>query len=87
MIYGKLTNDKDNIVEQFSTYVTGVCPELPKYIPINRREPSEYLQGNLVNSFFADPASNEQIKTIIFNLRTSSARYDDIKPRYCKTII
>ena len=78
LIDGKLTKTKKFIAVQFYKYFTSIGPELADKIPLVSANPDDYLQGAYRYSMFLSPATPDEIKRIIQNLKNSSPGWDGI---------
>ena len=70
-------NDKKRIAESFNSFFVNVGPNLAKNIPSDSRSPTGYMERN-PSSMAVIPASQNEIITIINNLKQSSPGWDDI---------
>ena len=76
-------NDKKRIAESFNSFFVNVGPNLAKNIPSDSRSPTGYMERN-PSSMAVIPASQNEIITIINNLKQSSPGWDDISPSTVK---
>ena len=73
-----MVSDKQEIVNTFNEYFTGVGYNLANSIlPVESR-PQNYLKGHYPNSFFATPVTVDEVMCCIRNMKTGSEGHDNI---------
>ena len=70
--------DSKEIAENFNQYFTSIANQLSENINQPNISFSSYLPEPVPHSFFLRPVLPTEIKTVINNLKSSSAGYDDI---------
>ena len=83
MIDKKSCDDKKVISESFNRYFLNIGPTLAKDIPHSDQNPNMYVKNNK-NSMHVKDVTQEEIQSIVKNLKDSSPGYDDICPKYVK---
>ena len=76
-INNTVCNDKKRIAESFNSFFVNVGPNLAKNIPSDSPSPTGYMERN-PSSMAVIPVSQNEIITIIKNLKQSSPGWDDI---------
>ena len=82
-INNTVCNDKKRIAESFNSFFVNVGPNLAKNIPSDSRSPTGYMERN-PSSMAVIPASQNEIITIINNLKQSNPGWDDISSSIVK---
>ncbi len=81
-----IENDKE-IANGFNKFFVNVGPSLADKIPVQDIEPTSYLGGNFLNTFFLTPCTPDEIISITKNLKNSAAGFDNIKTEIIKHVI
>ena len=81
---GSITTDKMSVSEHFNDFFTNIGPNLAKSIPHVKRMPMTYLGDALQETIFLDPATCEEINSIVSNLKNNATGSDDISAVYLK---
>ena len=86
IIEGSLTKDPELISEAFNNYFTEIGPKLASKIKkgIN---PMSYLSSNIENSMFLPHIDENEISTIIKNIKNGSPGWDNLPPVLFKSCI
>ena len=83
-INNMVCNDKKRIAESFNSFFVNVGPNLAKNIPSDSRSPTSYMERNPCGMAVI-PASQNEIITIIKNLKQISPGWDDISSSIVNT--
>jgi hypothetical protein len=84
LINGSKTSNGQTIVNSFNKYYTNIGPNLAKSAPQTNKDPLSYIKHTSKNTLFLSPVNDDEIKTIIRNLKNSSPGYDGIKGNILK---
>lgn len=68
--------DKRSICEQLNTYFINVGPTLSAQLPIHRNsDPSKYIRGTFLNSFFFSPIHEYEVRDLIVILKENKSTF------------
>ena len=76
--------DKKNIVEYFNDFFVNVGPNISTKIPKTERSPQFYLKGNYVESFYAAPATREELFILFNNIKATACGWDKLDAKVVK---
>jgi hypothetical protein len=80
----RITDHKD-IAEEFNNYFVNIGPKLASAIPASNAH--SLPPNNLVNSFYMEPTTPQEISSIIKSMKPkTSCGYDGISPKFIKQI-
>ena len=82
-----ITTNKTLISDKFNDFFTSIGPSLAKKIPQQNVSPMEYMQEKLVNSMFMEPVKEDEVTTIISNLKNSAPGHDEITAGTLKGVL
>jgi len=82
---GQVFADGQDIVEHFNNYFCNVASDLDINIPITEVEPLQYLGSSNVNSMFALPSSDAEVKSVIGELKLKGCNIYSIPTFIFKT--
>ena len=83
-IENKDVNDKEIIANKFNEFYVNIGPTLARNIPSGRCEPISYIKNGIVNSIFLRSVNENEVVTILKDMKSSSPGWDDISPRIVK---
>ena len=83
-IENKDVNDKEIIAKKFNEFYVNIGPTLARNIPSGRCEPISYIKNGIVNSIFLRSVNENEVVTILKDMKSSSPGWDDISPRIVK---
>ena len=84
---GNLISDPKQISNEFCSYFSTVGSKLASKIPNSNKNPETYLTGNYLNSFYMSPTDEDEVKQIIFSLKSKkSCGKDGISNIFLKSI-
>ena len=86
MYYREIIKDPELISEAFNNYFTEIGPQLASTIK-KRINPMSYLSSNIENSMFLPHIDENEISTIIKNIKNSSTCWDNLPPVLFKSCI
>ena len=75
---GQTTADKQIISEKFNDFFVSIGPNLAHKIPNQAQSPLSYLGNRLSNTIFLEPVSEEEVYSIVTNLKNSAPGYDEV---------
>ena len=75
---GQITADKQIISEKFNDFFVSIGPNLAHKIPNQAQSPFSYLGNRLSNTIFLEPVSEEEVYSIVTNLKNSVPGYDEV---------
>ena len=83
-------NDKDitdplEIAEHFNNFFVNIEPFTAAKIPRSLNDPSHYMKGNYIESFYTTPVTQEELDLIIRNLKDSSNGWDELNAQVIKS--
>ena len=76
----KIVSDKKAISDGFNSFFVNVGPDLAKNIPLTKKSCTEFLTNRNSNSMFLHPVTEEEIKSVIKNLKISSPGWGSVSP-------
>ena len=82
-----ITTNKTLISDKFNDFFTSIGPSLAKKIPQQNVSPMEYMKEKLVNSMFMEPVKEDEVTTIISNLKNSAPGHDEITAGTLKGVL
>ena len=85
-INNKTVSNKSDIASAFNKYFVGIGPSLSQKIPVSDSSPSSYIHNHNVNSIFLKPVLENEVKSLIKNLKSSSPGWDNISADIIKTM-
>ena len=83
---GNEINDHKEVSELFSTYFANIATTLDNDIPLSHKSPLDYLNNPTPNSFYLNPLSTQECKTIINKLKNSNYGRNSISTKLLKII-
>jgi hypothetical protein len=84
IINGSKTSNGQIIANSFNKYYTNIGPNLAKSIPQTNKDPISYIEHATDHTLFLNPTTDSEIKTILKNIKNSSAGYDNIHGKILK---
>ena len=81
ILNGNITADKTKIADGFNKFFVNVGPTLSSKIPSDNRSPTTYMKNKVDESMFIAPVVDEEIISIIKNLKNGSSGWDNISTR------
>ena len=70
----------------FNDFFTNIGINLAKNIPNATQDPSYYLLGSFVDSMYLSPVTENEVSSLIKNLKNSAAGWDDLAPKQMKIV-
>ena len=88
-IQGDIEISNPNVIaNKFASYFTNIGNNLSKAIPATNKNFKSYLDRNFVDSFFMNPTTPDEIKSITLSLKNNnSCGYDNINIKVIKAAI
>ena len=84
---GNCCTDKNNIVNHFNEYFTGIDTNLNAKLPLTAQDPTHFINNNSVN-FFSAPTCPAEIINIVISAKSKKAcGYDNIDPYVVQQVI
>ena len=77
---GNVISEKTQISNSFNSFFVNIGPTLARKIPKDSRSPAIYLTKTVNDSMLIIPALQEEITSIIKNLKMGSPGWDSISP-------
>ena len=81
-----VVSDKVKICNMFNDFFTNIGINLAKNIPNAIHDPSYYLRGSFVDSMYLSPVTENEVSSLIKNLKNSAAGWDDLAPKQMKIV-
>ena len=75
---GQITADKQIISEKFNDFFVSIGSNLAHKIPNQAQSPLSYHGNRLSNTIFLEPVSEEEVYSIVTNLKNSAPGYDEV---------
>ena len=79
------TTDKQIIADGFKSYFVNICPTLADKIPETNQSPIDNMGTCNLNSMFIEPVIENEVQSLIRNLKHSSAGWDSISGAVLKS--
>ena len=75
---GQITADKQIISEIFNDFFVSIGPNLAHKLPNQAQSPLSYLGNRLSNTIFLEPVTEEEVYSIVTNLKNSAPGYVEV---------
>ena len=86
LVNNRLTTDKTKVANGFNKYFVNVGATLAKAIAKPNVSPMQYIQQTVMETFYINPATENEIAKIISNFNDSVSGWDNLSPAIIKTI-
>ena len=86
LVNNRLTTDKTKVVNGFNKHFVNVGAILAKAIAKPNVSPMHYIQQTVMETFYINPATENEIAKIISNFNDSASGWDSLSPAIIKTI-
>ena len=73
---GVEVNDPTKVSDLFLDYFSTIATELDDSIPISDIDPLHYMPAPILNSFFVNPASSDEVESILMSFENKSCSLD-----------
>ena len=83
-IGNQITNDKNMIAKGFNNFFINIGPTLANKIPADNRSPTLYMKNRVSEAMVITPVIEDEVRTIIKDLKDSSAGWDAISAKVIK---
>ena len=77
-------SDKHLIANKFNDFFVNIGSSLAEKIPPCQCDPIAYVKNVNINTIFLRPVNNDEVMSILKDMRTSSPGWDDLSPRIVK---
>ena len=84
LVHNKITCDKATIANGFNSYFLNIGPNLANNVAPSPKSHSSYLKEQQINSIFIQAVIEEEVHTVIQQLKLGSAGWDSISPDIIK---
>ena len=81
-----VVSDKVKICNMFNDFFTNIGINLAKNIPNATHDPSYYLPGSFVDSMSLSPVTENEVSSLIKNLKNIAAGWDDLATKQMKIV-
>jgi hypothetical protein len=78
IINNKTVSNKTNIANAFNKYFINIGPSLSNKIPATTDKPDKYMKSHIIESIFIKPVVENEVESLIKNLKTAAAGWDSI---------
>ena len=86
LVNNRLTTDKTKVANGFNKYFVNVGATLAKAIAKPNVSPMHYIQQTVMETFYINPATENEIAKIFSNFKDSASGWDNLSPAIIKTI-
>ena len=86
LVNNRLTTDKTKVANGFNKYFVSVGATLAKAIAKPNVSPMHYIQQTVMETFYINLATENEIAKIISNFNDSASGWDNLSPAIIKTI-
>ena len=77
-------SDKHLIANKFNDFFVNIGSSLAEKIPPGQCDPITYVKNGNINTIFLRPVNNDEVMSILKDMRTSSPGWDDLSPKIVK---
>ena len=81
-----IITNKQVIADKFNEFFVNVGPNLARNIPNTKTKPTAYLKNKVMESFFLQPVSEDELVKVITNLKNSAPGWDGYQAQILKKI-